>query len=146
MPCNSDHMSASQWELELSKIYCCLDEMNGLQPEECWWTGYHPKVYCKNITKEVMDSKTKELCELFKTCDCVVLLSLEAQLWWRDHQVADRYRQANEARQRAKAKEQRIIDAAPEMLELLKDIHKRLEEDLIPHQILELTELLNKID
>lgn len=107
MPCNSDHMNPTSYELELSRVACLLDELAGLPQVASNWLGYHHKVYNKS-TKELGDRMVSELCDALQTRD-VTQYSLEMQVWWRDHQAADKARLAEEMRKHATAIE---IEAA----------------------------------
>ena len=97
MPCNSDYMSATSKEIEISRVACLLDEIAGRKWEPGWWAGYHPRVY--NM-KHNGDKLVNELCAVLQSRD-VTQYSLEMQVWWRDHQAADKARIAKET---AKAK------------------------------------------
>lgn len=81
MPCNSDYLEANDYERELSRVACLLDELDGKPIDQSHWRGsagpYHPAVYSRCITKEDADR----------------MYSLEMQMWWRDHQAADKARQ-----------------------------------------------------
>ena len=90
MPCSSNHMSASGYEQELSQVACLLDELAGRPVERSWRDGYHPSVYCKS-NHDMGDRMVRELCEALQQCD-VTQHSLEMQMWWRDHQAADKTR------------------------------------------------------
>jgi hypothetical protein len=87
MGCNSDYMSTNNYEIEISKVACLLDELDGKKFEKSHWNGYHPKVYCK-VTRELGDKLVAELCGKLQNLD-VKNYSLEMQMWWRDHQAAD---------------------------------------------------------
>lgn len=87
MPCNSDYMRPSPIEISLSKVLAILGELDG--------RSIDPKTYgsgfgagYNNADKETLDRATAQLCERLKAVD-VTKLSLEAQMWWRDHQIAD---------------------------------------------------------
>ncbi len=95
MPCNCDYMNATSLEKELSRLYCVAYELRGKKVKESWWRGYHPDVYSKHLTKEEADETIKSVCSALKKID-VSKLSLEAQMWWRDHQKADKKREAYE--------------------------------------------------
>lgn len=56
--------------------------------------GYHPNVYNKPVNG---DKLVAELCAALMITD-VTKYSLEMQIWWRDHQAADRERIAREKR------------------------------------------------
>jgi hypothetical protein len=90
MPCNSDHMNANSYEQQLSRVACLLDELAGKKWDRSWWDGYHPRVYCK-ADKGLGDLMVSELCEALQSRD-VTKYSLEMQIWWRDHQAADKER------------------------------------------------------
>lgn len=99
MPCNCDYMDANNLEVEISRVACLLDELAGkrkLDPSH--WRGYHPRVY-GNVTKLMGDELTAQLCEKLHTVD-VTKYSLEMQIWWRDHQKADKKRQRAELRRK----------------------------------------------
>ncbi len=103
MPCNSDHMNASGYEKEISRVACLLDELAGKKWERSWRDGYHPRVYCK-ADKGLGDLMVNELCEALQGRD-VAQCSLEMQLWWRDHQTADKGRVERELEQAKTADE-----------------------------------------
>ena len=93
MPCNSDYMDASNKEIELSKVACLLDELNGQPINDASWEGYHPKIYNKDFIDG--DKLVKTLCEKLQKVN-VKDYSLEMQMWWRDHQKADKKRLESE--------------------------------------------------
>jgi hypothetical protein len=90
MGCNSEYMTANNYERELSKVACLLDEIAGKKWERSHWDGYHPSVYCKSRS-EIGDIMVKRLCDALQSVD-VSQYSLEMQMWWRDHQAADKAR------------------------------------------------------
>lgn len=96
MPCNSDHMQAIPNEIAASKLACVLDELAGRYVEASWWDGYHPRAYTMRITQEVRDSWARDACKQLSRMppDAIQGLSLETQIWWRDHQKADEERRA----------------------------------------------------
>ena len=92
MPCNSDHLNATELEKELSVIYALLDELHlNLPPSNNFGNGYDKRVYDKGFSKNHLDKKTAELCGKLQNED-VSKFSLEMQMWWRDHQKADKDR------------------------------------------------------
>ena len=101
MGCNSDYLNATSYEREISRVACLLGELDGKSFSKAEWHGYHPDVYGKT-SREVGDRMTRDLCARLKTVD-VSRYSLEMQTWWRDHQAADRDRQAREAADRENA-------------------------------------------
>lgn len=95
MPCNSDYLAADGYEQSLSQVACLIDEINGLPRNRSYWRGYHPRVYCK-ADHALGDQLVSELCGLLRDRD-VTRYSLEMQIWWRDHQEADKQRGENDA-------------------------------------------------
>lgn len=89
MPCDCSYMEASGLEVQLSRVACLLDELNGKKWKKSWWNGYHPDVYCKDTRNG--DGLVTKLCSALQKVD-VSKYSLEMQVWWRDHQEADRKR------------------------------------------------------
>lgn len=87
----------------MSKVACLMDELGGKkQINRDHWNGYHPRVYNQNVDADAM---TAELCSRLQEVD-VREYSLEMQIWWRDHQEADRQR-AKAAVRKAKNEKQR---------------------------------------
>ena len=96
MPCNANYMNPSQYELELSRVASFIDEINSGEPlNKTHYNGYHPDVYCKNPDRTVADTLVRTLCNKLKQDD-VSKYSLEMQIWWRDHQIADQERAQKE--------------------------------------------------
>lgn len=92
MPCNSDYMRASNSERELSRVACLLMELDGREYKKSWWDGYHPEVYGAFCSKKDADQMVAELCSKLQSVEDVTKYSLEMQIWWRDHQAADKVR------------------------------------------------------
>ena len=112
MPCNSDHMAAQPLEVAGSKVMSLLDELSGKPINRSYWNGYHPMVYCKDFDKRDLDTLVRELCDRLKQVD-VTDYSLEMQMWWRDHKLAD------EARERLEKQEQREAEERKKALNKL---------------------------
>jgi len=91
MPCNSDYMRANPIEISLSVVYGLLDEIKTGKLPKDFGSGYDQRIYNKGFSKNHLDKKTEELCTLLQNLD-VTKHSLELQIWWRDHQNADRER------------------------------------------------------
>ena len=95
MPCNSDYLAPNSREIELSRVLCLLaetfGEMQWKGPNDSWWMGQHPTVYNEHISKEKADKWVSQLCAFCQLQD-VTNYSLEMQMWWRDHQEADKRR------------------------------------------------------
>lgn len=98
MPCDSSYLNASGREIELSRVACLLDELDGKPINASYWDGYHPLVYgkCGEINEDKLVSK---LCSRLQNID-VKKQSLEMQIWWRDHQIADKKRLKNELKEK----------------------------------------------
>lgn len=96
-----------------------MDEIKGKLVSKQDRDGYHPEAYNKHITKEMLDFYTEELCSLLQKID-VSTLSLEAQIWWRDHQIADKERLLDNIKKRKKRMQ------IEEILARLTDYEKKL--------------------
>lgn len=103
MPCNSDYMNPTSLEKNLSVVYGLLDEIRTGKLPEDFGSGYDQRVYNKGLGKRHLDERVSELCSLLKVAD-VSRFSLEMQIWWRDHQNADKERE-NRERMEALARE-----------------------------------------
>jgi hypothetical protein len=90
MPCRSDYMESDHRDVSLSQVACLLDELNGKQWTKRDWSGYHPSVYNQNAFG-LRDKLVSQLCEALQKRD-ITQYSLEMQIWWRDHQAADKTR------------------------------------------------------
>jgi hypothetical protein len=90
MPCNSEYMDATDYEREISQVACLLDELADKKWSHSHWNGYHPRIYCK-LSRVLGDKLTQELCTALQKVN-VTQYSLEMQIWWRDHQAADKAR------------------------------------------------------
>ena len=91
MPCNSDHMNPMPNEVIASQCLTLIDELNGLDFAPDNYEGYHPDAYGKGLTNSHCDKLTAQLCKKLQETD-VTKYSLEMQMWWRDHQKADKER------------------------------------------------------
>jgi len=97
MPCNCDHMEPNLRERESVKVMGFLSEAN----------IYDGEVPCYGNTN-ALDDHAALLCNFCQSNDLRVY-SLELQIWWRDHQKADKDRLE---REQAEAKtEQKKRDA-----------------------------------
>ena len=105
MPCNSDYLDPTQKEIELAKVYGLLDELETGKLSNKYPDGFDERVYNENISKEAMDEKVEKLCSKLQKTD-VSKYSLEMQMWWRNHQEADRKRLEKEIKDK-KNKEER---------------------------------------
>ena len=98
MPCNCDHLEATDYEIELSKMYWVQDDLNGYKHRGTYGDGFDERAYNqhKKLTKEFMDKMAAKLCKRLSKRERVDDLTLETQIWWRDHQEADRKREQRE--------------------------------------------------
>ena len=97
MGCNSSYMEANGKEKALSQVACLLDELDGKDFNKGHWQGYHPRVYSRSVDGDALVS---ELCSKLQNDD-VTMRSLEMQIWWRDHEKADKERIEREMEQQA---------------------------------------------
>jgi hypothetical protein len=103
MPCQSygpDIGGPSSREVAASQVLCLLSELKGEPIDKSHWRGYHPDRHTVNI-----DAITADLCAAIQNID-VTKQSLEMQIWWRDHQIADKARLEAELKD-AKLKEEK---------------------------------------
>jgi hypothetical protein len=106
MPCNSNYMNATNMEVKLSQVACLLDELEGNPIISSHWNGYHPKVYCQQVNA---DKLVSTLCKKLQKVD-ISKYSLEMQLWWREHQIADKERIEEEiAKKKTASERQRAL-------------------------------------
>ena len=97
MGCNSDYLRPSAMEYNLSEVYAFLDELEtGKLPEGFVMGDYSDDRAYNKATKSHLDEKVAELCSRLKKVKNVKKYSLEMQMWWRDHQIADRKRESIE--------------------------------------------------
>ena len=96
MPCNSDHLEPHGYELEASRMYRLLDELDsptGKYVDPVTFNdGMDKRAYGQALSKELMDALTAYLCARIKSLGVgrrVSDHSLELQMWWRDHQKVD---------------------------------------------------------
>ena len=104
MPCNCDHLKATNREVELSKIACLLDELVGESFDKSSWEGYHPLVYVKAFDG---DKAIEKLCTILQELD-VTDYSLEMQMWWRDHQEIDKLREEKEEEEKVDEDDRKV--------------------------------------
>jgi crotonobetainyl-CoA:carnitine CoA-transferase CaiB-like acyl-CoA transferase len=113
MPCESGYLAADGYEIRMSQVACLLDELEGKPINQGHWAGYHPRVYCRAVIIEG-DKIVQELCDRLQKLD-VTKYSLEMQIWWRDHQVADKERLEREIQKAVelKARQEAIAKLTP---------------------------------
>lgn len=120
MPCNSDYLEANGMEIEHSKVLALLRELKTGKLPSFFGDGYHKDVYNKT-TKGILDEKVAELCSKLQDVEDVKKYSLEMQMWWRDHQKADkaRIKRIAQSKKEAKDKEELLSKLSPYEKKLL---------------------------
>lgn len=120
MPCNSDYLEANGMEIEHSKVLALLKELKTGKLPSFFGDGYHKDVYNKT-TKGILDEKVAELCSKLQDVEDVKKYSLEMQMWWRDHQKADkaRIKRIAQSKKEAKDKEELLSKLSPYEKKLL---------------------------
>lgn len=97
MPCNCDHMEPTKHEQESKKVLGFLKELDK-------YTGEIPFYGMP----EQIHEQTALLCKECQTRD-VTKHSLELQLWWRDHQEADRQKLLKEQKTAKQIKDKEAV-------------------------------------
>lgn len=100
MPCNGDYLNPTELEINLSTVYSLLDELKTGTLPKSFGTGYDNRIYNKGLTQATLNKKVDELCSALKKKKDVKKYSLEMQVWWRDHQKADKIREKREAQEK----------------------------------------------
>jgi hypothetical protein len=91
-------MAANRLEIEVSRMMLLLKELETGIPvdrKSSGWAGYLKGVYCEGNTRQKADALAEKLCTALKQKEQLGTMSgysLEMQMWWRDHQEADRKR------------------------------------------------------
>jgi hypothetical protein len=120
MPCNSDYLEASPREWALGMVLAIHDELDG-KPADYGSVGYRRDVYNKG--RDDLNEQVVRLCARLSemTPEAVRALSLEAQIWWRNHRRADAERKRVEEaeRKRAEARERALAKLTPEEADAL---------------------------
>lgn len=129
MPCDGSHMAPNGFEVEMSKVMAIRDE---LRDEVDYvdleaYRGYHPHVYNQGRSRDIQwrDEMVADLCSRIKQLseDEIKAHSLELQLWWREHQKADKAREARE-----KDKAIRLMDEIEELRQEMARKHEELDK------------------
>ena len=106
MPCDSSHLEPSRREIELRLANACLAEIERGKPLSEAEINRRFGCYGKGD----LDAETKKLCAACeKLGPKIQKMSLELQMWWRDHQKADKERIASE---KAEAKKKKLAAKA----------------------------------
>lgn len=114
MPCNADHMQANELEIEVGRLTLLhreVTEGKPFTPDQWDSAGYLEGVYGKGLSRVTANRLTRDLCEYLSGDVDPAVFSLELQLWWRNHQEADKKkaRQRKKAKQRKTAKQRKAI-------------------------------------
>lgn len=109
MPCQSSYMEPTVRELESIRLQEFFQEIDG--------NIYDHKHPSSRPNVNLIDFHTRNLCSWCKNHD-VSKMSLELQMWWRDHQEADRVRELEEKEKARRA-------------ELRKSAYQKLTQDEI---------------
>lgn len=116
MGCRSDYMEPTSFEIENSKVLALLEELKTGKFPEWYSPGGSEKAY-GNTTKLGLDLNTEMLCMALqiKKASEISKMSLEMQMWWRDHKAADKKRIKEEidAKKTLKAKKVAIAKLTP---------------------------------
>lgn len=97
MPCDGSYMEPNQMERNLSQVYGLLDELKTGKLPKDFGSGYDKRIYNKGLNQAHLDKKVAELCSKLSKDKDIKKRSLEMQIWWRDHQKADRAREKKKA-------------------------------------------------
>lgn len=91
MPCVSECLEPSDREKESVRVRTFLRLMG-------FWAAPAPSIYGD---VDNLDRDTAKLCDWCKTAPDMSKQSLELQIWWRDHQLADAKREQAELKRTA---------------------------------------------
>lgn len=109
MPCTSEGYSdPTQHEKYVSRAAAVIEEAKGGPAvSRDAWRGYHPRVMGRLVSREEADAIVAEACALMTAHPDTSTLSLEAQMWWRDHQAKDAARAERKAREAERTKKRK---------------------------------------
>lgn len=107
MPCRCDDCEPSQIEIELSKVWALAEELDTGKLPKYYGTGKCNHPYAKD-SKEVLDICTETVCSELQKVPDITKYSLEMQIWWRNHQEADRKRIKKEIEQQKTQREKEV--------------------------------------
>ncbi len=113
MPCDSSYMDSTEREKALTKVVLLLDELDskGAPSPREFNAGYDSRVYTNQPSKETADAWVRELCTRLQEVEDVTIFSLELQVWWRDHQRADKARLAAELEEQQSTADRQVAIA-----------------------------------
>jgi hypothetical protein len=134
MPCRSEHKEPSQREKEASRVYAFLDELRTGHLIQRHYDGYHPKVYAKKIEQKELDDITEKLCTTMTDVEdrrALIFVSLELQLWWRDHKRWDKRRKEYDARQRLQRELKSAMARMARLIQQCRDANVAVPDELL---------------
>ena len=92
MPCRNEGFDRSDPRKdEACRVQTLIDELSGRQFNKDNYDGCHHNYTNRSVTQKELDNMTAALCEKLQKTDATKY-SLELQMWWRDHQAADKRR------------------------------------------------------
>jgi hypothetical protein len=108
-------MEPNAREIEASRVFACLDELDTGNMNRSHFGGNHPKAYGQNVSQDTLNQFTASLCrKLEKLPGFISSYSLELQMWWREHVEGEERRAAEDAEptdfDRVKADIQAAVD------------------------------------
>jgi hypothetical protein len=106
MPCRCDYLEPNSREIEMSKVLALLEEFETGTLPGFYGVGTYQPVY-NHTSQEGLDKATADLCSRLQQISKEDLKekSLEMQMWWRDHQMADKKRLEEELGEAKKEEE-----------------------------------------
>jgi hypothetical protein len=98
-------MEPNQTEINLAKVEALHHELLTGKLPKWYGDGGHASIY-NSATDERLNRSVYNLCAKLQAVPDITIYSLEMQMWWRDHQEADKNRLIDEtlARKNALAK------------------------------------------
>lgn len=98
MGCRNDYMEPNAREIEASRVFACLDELDTGEMDRSHFGGNHPKAYGRNVSQDRLNKMTASLCrKLEKLPNQTSSYSLELQMWWREHLEGEERRAREDA-------------------------------------------------
>ena len=93
MGCRSDYMEPTMHETENAKVLAIIEELKTGKLPSWYGNGSYTEVYSLT-TQKILDTNTEKLCSALQKLSKKKISesSLELQMWWRDHQEADKKR------------------------------------------------------
>jgi len=122
MGCRSEYLEPTMHENENAKVLAILEELKTGKLPSWYGDGSYTKVY-NSTTQKILDTNTEKLCSALQKVSKKKISesSLELQIWWRDHQEADKKRIKDElaAKKTEKQREVAVSKLTPHERKLL---------------------------